>query len=785
MPDQFFSFPKYCQYCNGDCDEVSLESNSGRPFFIYPSDPTNIADTIQNAVDQLVSDKAYSWKSLDVSGNIIFCEICKAIRSSSVVVADITTLNFNVLFEIGYTIGVNKPLYLIRDTTFSRDKKHIEELGVLDTIGYASYVNSSDIVNQYYKKTEFKPLHQNSGQIFQEQPLYVLKGKLETEGAVRMMSILKKSRIRFRTFDQIETPRISLAEAQKQINGSVAIVANLISSNREGAIVHNALCAFLCGLAMSQEKYVLMLQEGDERQPIDYRDVVKTYKTADELKYYLDPIKEEVLSRLQILSPNRKIKILNRLEMLDIGDISAENEIKGLKSYYFRTGQFTQARRGHARLIIGRKGTGKTALFYALRDAIPKTHSFLTLDMKPEGYQFTRLREIVLSKLTQGQQEHTMTAFWYYILLTELAHKIIQNEKFPHQAFEEQYNTIKNYCIDQGIDKSDDFSQRLLQQVEKICEDMTKYATDDIANLITQRFYSDELKRLTQVLIDYLKQKKEVWILFDNIDKGWPTRGTTGLDIVIVRSLLEATRKLQRQMENKDIDFTSIVFLRTDIYEHLVLETSDKGKETAISLDFDDIEVFKEIIRLRLKGGLDDESTFDQLWEQYFVKSVDGIDAINFLLQKTLMRPRDLLLILQRTIETAINRGHVRADESDMNHAIKSTSDDLVLGIDNEITDSYREFRNILYSFEGADFILNESELRAIFSRANIDNDLHETLIDVLMWFGFLGVLLNDNTERYSYQIKFNTIRMKVLLSENGKNFVIHPGFRSALNIDE
>jgi hypothetical protein len=39
-----------------------------------------------------------------------------------------------------------------------------------------------------------------------------------------------------------------------------------------------------------------------------------------------------------------------------------------------------------------------------------------------------------------------------------------------------------------------------------------------------------------------------VWLLVDNLDKGWPTRGTTSEDILIVRSLLDATRKLQRQL---------------------------------------------------------------------------------------------------------------------------------------------------------------------------------------------------------------------------------------------
>ena len=47
------------------------------------------------------------------------------------------------------------------------------------------------------------------------------------------------------------------------------------------------------------------------------------------------------------------------------------------------------------------------------------------LDMKPEGHQFTRLREAVLEELTPGQQEYTVAAFWTYLLSAEVAHKIL------------------------------------------------------------------------------------------------------------------------------------------------------------------------------------------------------------------------------------------------------------------------------------------------------------------------------------------------------------------------
>ena len=66
---------------------------------------------------------------------------------------------------------------------------------------------------------------------------------------------------------------------------------------------------------------------------------------------------------------SRSESVAGLLEDLDLGDVAAENESRQLRSFFVPTGPFYQAKRGHARLVMGRKGSGKTAIFYALREA--------------------------------------------------------------------------------------------------------------------------------------------------------------------------------------------------------------------------------------------------------------------------------------------------------------------------------------------------------------------------------------------------------------------------------
>ena len=118
---------------------------------------------------------------------------------------------------------------------------------------------------------------------------------------------------------------------------------------------------------MAAQKRVLMIQQGTTAHPIDYRDVVVTYQKPLEIPDLLVPLLGQVIEEIQTTNFVPTALKLTPLEKIDLGDLAAENEIRALDSYYVPTAQYQQAKGGHARLVVGRKGSGKTAPFYALR----------------------------------------------------------------------------------------------------------------------------------------------------------------------------------------------------------------------------------------------------------------------------------------------------------------------------------------------------------------------------------------------------------------------------------
>ena len=141
--------PEFCQYADDPCDQTFKDASASTALVLYPSQPTTIASTIEAAKDILHRTRRgetwLSWRDLNVTGRIIFCRICEAMRLSETVVADVTTLNFNLLFEIGYALGLEMPVVPVRDTTYTRDKRVFDDLGLLDTIGYTDFQNSEQL----------------------------------------------------------------------------------------------------------------------------------------------------------------------------------------------------------------------------------------------------------------------------------------------------------------------------------------------------------------------------------------------------------------------------------------------------------------------------------------------------------------------------------------------------------------------------------------------------------------------------------------------------------------
>ena len=112
--------------------------------------------------------------------------------------------------------------------------------------------------------------------------------------------------------------------------------------------------------------------------------------------------------------------------------------------------------------------------------------------------------------------------------------------------------------------------------------------------------YETKIHELRAEVVNYAKVKDSVALLFDNVDKGWNATGLEDSDVVMIRSLVDAARKLGNDFRRAGTDFFCTVFLRNDVYEVLLSNTPDRGKDSVVLVDWLEADLLKQMVRRRL-----------------------------------------------------------------------------------------------------------------------------------------------------------------------------------------
>ena len=774
--------------------------HSGKVFVAYPSAPSQIGQTLKEAARQIASVSALTiipWEGLDIPGNFIVENIFNEIDGSEFVIADITRLNFNVTFEIGYAIGKGKRAFLLVNRALQPDTRSLRDLGVFDTLGHKEYENSDELSKAILSVEDIRPLRTDHP-IDKSTPIYILDTLHKTDPSLRIIAKIKKSGIKFRSHDPTEQYRLPLNEAYKNVKQSIAVVIHLLSNNSTDYLHNNLKGAFLAGLSYGLNKDLLILQDNDGPIPLDYRDFVSVYKNYEDIDRHINEFAPRVIESLQY--ENEFIQHRNKalLANIDLGAPAAENEMVKLGNYYVDTDEHKQVLNGSIRLAVGRKGSGKTALFFQVRDQLRRDKRRIVLDLKPEGHQLKRLKDLVMNNLGDSVQEHVATAFWEYVLLLEICYKLLEKDRKVHlrdHKLYEPYQTLSNlYSHDTWIGEAD-FSERILSLVNRISSDFNDISPDgNVAYLsapqVTELIYKHDISSLREHISEYLKLKQGVVMLFDNIDKGWPTRGIQPIDIVILRALLEATRKLERYFQGRSIQFQSTVFIRNDVFELLADESPDRGKESKVSLDWTDKDLLREFLRRRLVYNEITNENFEDSWNSISISHIRGVNSADFLIERSLMRPRNLLSLVNYCKSNAVNLQHKKIDESDIEKAISNYSSDILHEIGFEIRDVFPDAEDILYHFIGVDNYLSLDGIYRILKESEIKKDSYENIVEVLIWFSFLGVVSFKNeepTETYIYDVYYDIKKLKMIAGNFKKKntiFAIHSAFWPVLEIN-
>jgi len=311
-------------------------------FFAYSSQPEFCENAIENAITEINSGdivQISSWKGLRVNGKFIINEVLDAINKADFFCADLTGINDNVLFEIGYAIGINKPVWLVFDTSHTESYRRYREIDFFSSIGYSKYSNTNHIVNRFYSE---KPYEQSGayGELTKnltpfapsdKYPLIFLKNQVDTNYSESIVKALKEKKLTYILDDAVETKTQSISWYLSRMLGIPAILAEFSTTARTGYAVQNSKCSLICGLSLGLDLKVLMVSEEPYETPLDYKELLKKHKAPSECKVNVDLFLEELKQNYFQLSEKReKFKIQrqkrNVLQCINFGEFLAEHE---------------------------------------------------------------------------------------------------------------------------------------------------------------------------------------------------------------------------------------------------------------------------------------------------------------------------------------------------------------------------------------------------------------------------------------------------------------------------
>ena len=232
-----------------------------------------------------------------------------------------------------------------------------------------------------------------------------------------------------------------------------------------------------------------------------------------------------------------------------------------------------------------------------------------------------------------------------------------------------------------------------------------------------------------------------------------------------------------------------IVFVRNDVYDHLMRNNPDYGKELRATLDWNDADMLREMLRLRLVSGMHgdlDEMDFQTVWYELCASHYRGEETSAYLIDRSLMRPRNVLKLFNHWRGFATNFNHQKIEESDIEKGLKAYSSDLLEELDRELTDVLPETRDLLYHFLDAPAAMTRDQLAMVFDSAELDLDIHEKVLDFLLYYGVLGIRTDDH-EYFIYTVNYD-LRMLKIRGRRGKEdtrYVLNPAFWPTFDIDE
>lgn len=390
-----------------------------------------------------------------------------------------------------------------------------------------------------------------------------------------------------------------------------------------------------------------------------------------------------------------------------IGNISAENDDDFLFNCFVDSKALSIALdiNSPGSIISGRTGSGKTAILRYIEKhkkvaRIEPTEMALEYISNSDIFRFLFDIGADLDILFQTIWKHVL-CIEYIRLRNDISDRSNSKKWFSHSIYDFFRSEAEKRAVDYlkvwqekfwiSIDENvKEIVNRLEEQIQaEIGVDISKFKSKAGygRNLSIDQKYEfvsrarkiidgEQLRELSKVL-DLLKNvdSRNKWIepcfiLIDNLDDRWVDES---FKYKLINSLIEAMKSF-RKIDKLKI----IIALRADIIERSIQENDSSGfqrekyKDYIIELKWSEAEL-KRLVNSRINHLYKRKYTSQNVFfEDIFTTTIKGEKPFQYLIERTLMRPRDTIAFVNKCLEKAENK--ISVNSSDVKNAERDYS---------------------------------------------------------------------------------------------------------------
>lgn len=466
----------------------------------------------------------------------------------------------------------------------------------------------------------------------------------------------------------------------------------------------------------------------------------------------------------------------------EIENWKLEAKLEDSARYFYHTRVVDQILTGRKAYVIGRKGTGKTAISEHL---VAASVDFFTVKLTFKNFPFNNLYKLKDSGFTPPNQYITL---WKYVIYSSACRLMINDhgvDPLVRQRLEKIFNDDIERALPRAVDRwtGVKFDLKVLGTGLGVGIDRGK--VDDDGDWVQK---VDVLERF---LASHLNNKYV--ILFDELDEDYkdvisPEKHKQYTELLT--GLFKAAQDVRSKFSGRE--FYPVIFLRDDIYDILVDPDKNKWVDFKADLGWNE-DSLKNLLAFRISRAISPDAKilpFESAWGLLFTgggvkygnMKKKNLHPFTYITRSSQLRPRDYIKYIQICSTLALERRTSKIYPAIVQDADVDFSNYLRGELEDEIHGMVPDIHAILDLFT----ILRKQtlridEFRSAFDEANrggkVKTKDFNFVLEVLFHFSVIGNQPKQkNNQVFRYKAKGANLNF-------GENIVIHRGLYRALQI--